>query len=60
MENMGDHVNSDAVTSVTITKFVTPFLEIVANVRMDFRKPNVMNVRVFFLYQSHFAFLAMI
>lgn len=40
---MGDHVNSDAVTSVTIAKFVMPFLEIVANVLMDFRMPNVMN-----------------
>lgn len=44
---MGDHVGSDAMTSVTITKFVTHFLEIVANVWMDFRKPNVMNVSSF-------------
>lgn len=40
---MGGTVNSDAVIIVTIMKFVIPSLEIVANVRMDFRMPNVMN-----------------
>lgn len=40
---MGGTVNSDAVIIVTIMKFVIPSLEIVANVRMDFKMPNVMN-----------------
>lgn len=52
---MGGTVNSDAVIIVTVMKFVIPSLEIVANVRMDFRMPNVMNVSSF-LYQSYFAF----
>lgn len=40
---MGGTVNSDAVIIVTIMKFVIPSLEIVANVPMAFRMPNVMN-----------------
>lgn len=51
---MGGTVISDAVIIVTIMKFVIPSLEIVANVQMDFRIANVMNVS-FFLYLLYFA-----
>lgn len=43
LENMGGTVSSDAVTIVTITKFVTPSSEIVANVRMASRQLNVIS-----------------
>lgn len=49
LENMDETVSSDAVNSVTITKFVIPSLEIVANVQMVSKVLNVMNVSSFML-----------
>lgn len=49
LENMDETVSSDAVNSVTITKFVIPSLEIIANVQMVSKVLNVMNVSSFML-----------
>lgn len=48
-------VSSDAVIIATITRSVTPSLEIVANVRMVSRMLNVINVS-FVLNYPYFAF----
>lgn len=55
MKNMERTVSSDAVIIATITRFVTPSLEIVANVRMVSRMLNLINVS-FVLKYPYFAF----
>lgn len=54
---MDETVSSDAVIIVTTTKFVTPFLAIVANVQTVLIMLNVLNVSSFLYFKGSLHFV---
>lgn len=54
---MDETVSSDAVITVTTTKFVTPFLAIVANVQKVLIMLNVLNVSSFLYFKGSLHFV---